>query len=135
MILCRGYIGYDDYDDNKQYIMKNKKIYCLNVEDYKDDEFIANLDFDSFNEELTNKNSYLIFNICGTNYLGISRKDAYLAIYILSIFSACNVFYYIYDINEAMKIIEYLYKTNKIDIDRYTELKLTKDFSDFELSV
>lgn len=132
MILRKSYIGYDDYDDTKQYIMKNKKIYCLNVEDYEDDEFVANLDFDSFNEELKkNNNSYLIFRICGIE----SRKNVYLTIYISSIFSACDVFYYVYDINEAMQIIECLYKTNKIDVDRYTELKLTKDFSDFELSV
>lgn len=135
MILSVKYIGYDNYDDTKQYIMKNKKIYFLNVEDYENDEFIANLDFDSFNEELKNINRCLFLRICGIEYLGISRKDAYLAIYISPLFFEYDVLYYIYDINEAMQIVECLYKANKINIDRYTELKLTKDFSDFELSL
>lgn len=39
------------------------------------------------------------------------------------------VLYYVFDLDEAIKIADILYLNHKIDLDHYTEIKLTNDFT------
>lgn len=131
------YIGKVDHSELSE--SQNNKIMFLDIinngladEYVLDKGYPARLNIDEFKKSFEN-NEYKIGIIGNEKFT--AEKSYFLAL------SACgktsslsNIFfvYYIYDLNEAMQIINILHENNKISIDKQTEIKLTNDFSDIK---
>lgn len=122
---------HSDYNNsnNKQQIIK---LLCFNIYTDKQKKLIDRQDYGGYIdfselEQLIQNGFYI--DICGNDY---EKVKTYMTL--TSIIEEMNEYYVIMynvkDLDEAIKIIDILYKYNKIGIDQQTEMKLTNDFND-----
>lgn len=114
--------------NNKQQIIK---LLCFNIYIDKQKELIDYQDYDGYINfsklERLIQNGFSI-NICGNEY---KEVKTYMALTCISkeMKKSCVIMYNVKDLNETIKIIDVLYKYNKISVDQQTEMKVTKYFS------